>query len=72
MGRELQTRIDIMKPKDHIEIVMKPVACSRNKYRQAPLRRRLKAGDKVQMRNYSRNVKWIYGCIMKEIGSKLH
>ena len=69
MGREIQTRIDVMKPQ-RVEIVKSTVPY-KNKYRQSVIRN-LGVGDIVQMRNYSSRNKWVRGCITRKVGNKMY
>ena len=57
MGREIQTRIDVMKPHSKVEIV-----------RSIP-DPEFGGGNMVQMRYYSSRREWVRGCITNKIGN---
>ena len=71
MGREMQTRMDVMKPRSKFEIVKKPSVPYGNKDRQSIVRN-LEIGDMVQMRNYSNRNKWVRGRIENKISNKMY
>ena len=70
MGREIQTRIDVMKPHSKVGIV-RSIIPYKNKYRQS-LICNLEVGNMVQMGDYSSRRKWVRGRITNEIGNKMY
>ena len=71
LGREMQTRLGIMKPGKQICVDAKPGTSHKNKYRQAAMRA-LTINDVVQFRVYVNKKKWSRGRITARIGRKMY
>ena len=70
LGRELRTKIDIMKPSNNIEVTFVPNSEGNTK-RRAPTRY-LEAGDMVQIRWFIGSKKWMKGRVTRKIGNQVY
>ena len=68
-GRNINTKLDLMKPDRKSDLVIRKAA--QNKYRNAKTRLLL-TGDKIVFRSYSGKQNWVQGTVVKRIGSKVY
>ena len=64
LGRNINTKLDLMKPDRKSDLVIRKAA--QNKYRNAKTRLLL-PGDKIVFRSYSGKQKWVQGTVVKRI-----